>query len=393
MSSGSIPKVFISYAWTSPEYQNKVYELAQNLTRDHVETIFDLEDLPPGADLNFFMEQLAEKDIKVIILCNKTYADKANTRQGGVGIETYLITAEIYNHNPLQQEQRFVPVVLEKDDQGVAHRPNYIKGRKYIDLTPDDPDGYEALLRWIHNAPKYIKMPPGPMPSFLKENQAVSVGSYSKYRRATNALEQGQAHALGLCEDYFFDFVDKMSVMDIENYSEESILLGIHDLKAGRDELLDVILKMFQYGDCDRSITLIKDFLGSLFQFASKRNKIRNDRDHFCFLLHELFIYCLAILLKRDLFNCISTLLEPFYRAGGEYDTAPYNYEEFWSRSRALMTLDEKQSQTYRRLSCEADLFKERADNRHITFDHFMQADLVLHLIGRLSRQCSHEID
>ena len=77
-----IPKVFISYSWTSSE---RVLELAERLMSCGVEVVLDKWDLKEGQDKYVFMEQcVRDPDIdKVLLICDKTYADKANSRSGG----------------------------------------------------------------------------------------------------------------------------------------------------------------------------------------------------------------------------------------------------------------------------------------------------------------------
>ena len=92
-----IPKVFISYSWSSSD---RVLELAERLMANGVNVILDKWDLKEGHDKYAFMEQSVnnpEVD-KVLIICDKAYADKANNREGGVGDETVIISTEIYGN-------------------------------------------------------------------------------------------------------------------------------------------------------------------------------------------------------------------------------------------------------------------------------------------------------
>ena len=50
------PKVFISYAWASDEYQDKVLALATDLIGDGVDVILDKWSLKEGNDTFAFME-------------------------------------------------------------------------------------------------------------------------------------------------------------------------------------------------------------------------------------------------------------------------------------------------------------------------------------------------
>ena len=83
-SSREHPKVFISYSWA---VKDKVLDLADQLIKDGIQAIIDEYDLKPGNDKYAFMEQqVSDKSIKnVLIICDKTYTEKADHREGGVG--------------------------------------------------------------------------------------------------------------------------------------------------------------------------------------------------------------------------------------------------------------------------------------------------------------------
>ena len=92
------PKLFISYSWSSPEHEQKVLNLATELREAGIDVIFDKWDLKEGHDAFAFMEKMVnDLDIKkVVIVCDRIYAEKADGRSGGVGTETQIISPEIY---------------------------------------------------------------------------------------------------------------------------------------------------------------------------------------------------------------------------------------------------------------------------------------------------------
>ena len=110
-----IPRVFISYSWTSEEYKQKVYDLACQLRNDGVEVVLDEWDLNVGNDIYAFMERSVTDDSidRVLILCDKIYTEKANSRKGGVGDETAIITPELYGK---VAQDRFIPIIMERDE-------------------------------------------------------------------------------------------------------------------------------------------------------------------------------------------------------------------------------------------------------------------------------------
>lgn len=142
------PKVFISYSWNPPSNQQNVFELIQKLESDGINVIYDRKDLYPGQDMNYFMENVLTSDTinAVIIVCNKDYAEKVNKRSGGVGYESELILTEIRN-KPLQT--KYIPVVIEHDENGELPLPKFLKSRLCVDLSKDT--GYNDLLTAIRN--------------------------------------------------------------------------------------------------------------------------------------------------------------------------------------------------------------------------------------------------
>lgn len=169
MQEDKTPKIFISYSWSSDEI---VVPLAQRLVSHGVEVVLDKWDLKEGQDKYAFMEQCVNdpKITKVLIVCDKKYADKANARVGGVGDETVIISSEVYGK---MNQEKFIPIIAEKDDEGNPHVPTYIKSRIYIDLSDAEKyeDEYEKLLRNIYEKPLYRKPKLGNRPEWLDEEK------------------------------------------------------------------------------------------------------------------------------------------------------------------------------------------------------------------------------
>jgi hypothetical protein len=92
------PKAFISYSWSSQEHQQWVLDLASQLRESGVDVTIDKWDLREGHDAIQFMEKMVtDKEIKkVIMVLDRTYAEQADGRKGGVGTETQIISPEIY---------------------------------------------------------------------------------------------------------------------------------------------------------------------------------------------------------------------------------------------------------------------------------------------------------
>lgn len=169
MQEDRVPKIFISYSWSSDAL---VLELAQRLVSHGVDVILDKWDLKEGQDKYAFMERCVnEPEItKVLIICDKAYAQKANDRTGGVGDETVIISSEIYGN---MKQEKFIPVIAEKDEDGKPYVPTYIKTRIYIDLSDSGryEEEYEKLLRNIYEKPQFMKPKLGKRPEWLDEEK------------------------------------------------------------------------------------------------------------------------------------------------------------------------------------------------------------------------------
>lgn len=162
-------KVFISYSW---KVQAQVVELANRLIANGINVIVDVYDLKEGQDKYVFMEQSVSDETidRVLIICDKSYTEKANSRDGGVGDETVIITPEVYGN---AKQEKFIPVIFENDEDGVAYCPTYLKSRIYFDLSTEDEKyevEYEKLLRNIYEKPRLRKPALGTKPEWLEQD-------------------------------------------------------------------------------------------------------------------------------------------------------------------------------------------------------------------------------
>src|SRR4051794_25682809 len=92
------PKIFISYSWTSPGHPALVKQWADRLIADGVEVLLDIYDLREGDDKYAYMERMVTEPTvtHVLLFSDKVYAEKANSRKGGVGTESQIISKEVY---------------------------------------------------------------------------------------------------------------------------------------------------------------------------------------------------------------------------------------------------------------------------------------------------------
>lgn len=191
----SIPHVFVSYSWTSLAHQAWVLEFAKKLAGDGVHVIFDQWDLGPGQDAFAFMEKMVTDPTvtKVLMICDRAYATKADGRTGGVGVEAQIISPQLYRANSADQT-RFAAACLELDPSGQPYVPTFYRGRIHFDFTHrDTDDAYERLLRWAFDRPAQARPALGAMPASLS-SPVTNPGPAVKSNRASpQAIDLAEA--------------------------------------------------------------------------------------------------------------------------------------------------------------------------------------------------------
>jgi len=202
------PKVFISYSWTSDEHNEWVAELGEKLMSDGIDVILDQWSLEDGHDVNAFMEKMvSDASVKrVIVVSDAMYSAKADARKGGVGTETQIISKEVYES---VDQNKFIPMVRERDERGKACLPIFLQSRKYIDFSSHDlfADSYDQLVRNIYERPKKRKPTLGSSPKHIFEDESVVVTSAQKANRFRHFVETGKGNPSAAFEDFSQEFL------------------------------------------------------------------------------------------------------------------------------------------------------------------------------------------
>lgn len=139
-------KVFVSYSWDNDDHKKWVRDLAAQLRGDGIDVTLDQWHLVPGDQLPQFMERAIRESDYVLIVCTHKYKDRSDKRQGGVGYEGDIITAEFmatYNHS------KFIPLLRQQSWNDSA--PSWMLGKYYIDFSssPYSEKSYDDLQSTI----------------------------------------------------------------------------------------------------------------------------------------------------------------------------------------------------------------------------------------------------
>lgn len=380
------PKLFISYSWSSPEHEQWVLNLATELRETGVDVILDKWDLKEGHDAYAFMEKMVtDPEIaKVAIVCDRVYMDKADGRSGGVGTETQIISAEVYQK---QDQNKFVAILAGRDENGKAYLPAYYKSRIYIDLS--DPDLYaknfEQLLRWIYDKPMFIKPELGKKPSFLSDGVQISLGTTASFRRAHDAIRNSKDYWKGVLSEYFETFImnlEKFRIASNGGELDDKVVESIEQFIPYRNEAIEIFLALAQYIDTNETRQQLHRFFESLIPYMERPEHITTSRDwdydNFKFIVHELFLYAFASLLKYERYESAAYLLRhEYYVPKTSY--AAENMVPFSVFREYMKSLEYRNKRLkLNRLSLRADMLEQRAKSSGFAFRLLMQADFVL---------------
>lgn len=390
----SAPRLFISYCWSTPDHEQWVVDLATELTESGIEVILDKWDLREGHDAVAFMEKMVTDPTiaKVVIVCDRAYADKADGRKGGVGTETQIISREVYEQT---SQDKFVAVIAERDESGKPFLPTYYKSRIYIDLSESDryADNFERLVRWVFDKPLFVKPEIGKPPVFITEASPTTLGTSALAKRAIDGVKNDKAYARGALDEYLTTFsanFERLRISCMEGELDELIVGAIDAFLPSRNEFIQVLCTFVQYSQGGSTAPVLHRFLESLLTYYTKPEGQSSwneyEFDHFKFLVHELFLYTLAAYLRAEDYGAASHLLtEPYY--------LPKNIERGRNTSASFTVFrDYLKSLEYRnqhrklnRLSLRADLLEQRSKTSGIPFRTVMQADFICFMRAELT--------
>lgn len=390
------PKIFISYCWSSPDHGDWVINLSERLISDGVDVIIDKWYLTEGQDKYDFMEKMVKSDDinRVLIILDKKYSEKAEKRTGGVGTETQIISPKIYSD---VSQEKFIPIVSEKDGNGEAYIPTYLHGRIYIDLSEQDhyEENYESLLRNLYKRPAYSKPKIGKAPAYLFEETPMNHKTSNIVRSFDNQLNKNPQRVNSIIREFLDEFFNDLKGFSITFTSRDGFTFGkeicenINSYTPLRNDYISFVDKLTK-SEIEYDVDIFIRFferLPLLKRPQDNRNSWSdNDFDNFRFFIHEIFIYSVAIGLKNDNYKFIEELLYScyFFQDENVYKTEPQRFEKLYNY---VDIIDQYYKQTYsQNFFCPMADFIIKRVPEFMTKDHIIDADLICYYVSVLEK-------
>lgn len=391
------PKVFISYSWHPKENQIRVQQLAERLFSDGVHCVMDIYDLKDGQDKNKFMEQMVNDPSvnKVLLICNKEYAEKANARKGGVGIESTIVSEDIYSN---AEQTKFIPIVFEYAADGKPCVPTFVKSRIFIDLSTSEKyaEGYDQLLRDIYDKPLHKRPVLGNMPSYLKEDKPAFLPTAHKVETIKQAILTGSSTVKTLIQDYLDLFLQLVPTYKIpqETFTSQTFIAkieeGINQLLPLRDDFISFIqtIAKTKYCTADLLVDFIERYLQSLednnINLCEGTHLDTLIFDHIRYFNYEWFLYLSRVLVNSERFDVLHDIVKSHYcviRKGYMRNMA--EEKSFMRFQTYNYTLNQyKRSNSNGRISIVADTVYNNATK--LPYDEIVSTDVLLFYLSLL---------
>lgn len=363
------PHIFISYAWSSQEYKNKVLEFASSLRRDGIDVELDQWSLKPGNDTYAYMEQMVNNPeiTNVLILLNPVYYDKANNREGGVGTETQIISPDVYSK---AKQEKFIPVVFERGENGEICKPTFLNVLLHFDLSKDElyAEEYRRLVKWLYGIEVISKPEIGKRPIWVEEE------SISNFKLDFPNIAKAKS-------DKEKNFYIQQALSDIENsfikerhldpITTENYVAEYCYFQKYRNMILTLVKDTIWIENIER---IIGDFFEST---ANRLGGEDNLREIKATMLHETFIYVISMFFKSSNYRAIGNILKRTYFKNESGNNAT-DYSLFYTHNSELdKVMHDRDKKDY--YSGTAQLWIETINPNFVSKNDFVKADLLLY--------------
>lgn len=392
-----LPKVFVSYSWTTSEHQELVRSWADRLLADGIDVVLDVYDLKEGDDKHSFMERMVTDPsvTHVLVICDKEYTLKANNRKAGVGTESQIISKGVYEK---VQQSKFIPIACEFESDGSPCMPAFFKSRIFIDFSSPESvnENWERLVRLLFGKPLHKKPSIGRPPSYIGDSSTSSPSfSSSAYLMLKQAVSQQRADLVIQRANFLdecFQFADSLRIREAPKDDElgARIVADCGKLRDIRNYIVDWILLESRAKQRDGFDKALIDFLERLRELKSRPPELISWSDKWfegqSVFVYEIFLYVVASLILSENFGSLHKIFTTHYLAPESDRHTDRLFSKFNCFYGYSTVLEHFLSNNERRYHCPAaELIKRQADRQDIKFEAIMEAELVVLLMVLLN--------
>ena len=155
----------------------------------------------------------------------------------------------------------------------------------------------KLFISYSWSTPEFVNKP-----SFLSDNDGISLGTTAQFRRCLDAIKNDKPYALGAFDDYCNTFITNLERFRITDHQIEymnAFFANIEGFTLSRNEIVQLFVEIAKYKpdlEYARIIhNLFKEIIPYFYfnklnnEFSGVRSHNRYNFDNFKFLANELF--------------------------------------------------------------------------------------------------------
>lgn len=329
------PKVFISYSWTS---KDRAIDLADRLLENGIEVVIDVYDLKDGMDKYAFMQRIANDASieKVLLLCDRAYKEKADSFKGGVGDEAMIVSPEIYGKT---EQQKFIPIVLEVNDDGKPYLPTIVGSRIYIDFSNPlkMPEAFNRLVRNLWNKPDRRKPKLGERPTWL-DTPAVNTASIRAQLDVLGVGTRLKPDSDSVLKRSAFEITKALNELCVPGDRTFNLLSAIKNTEPLRNCYVDLVDQALQQKGFDGE--KIGSLIETMYNGIDTPTCDCQMMECYHFFFWDIFICTAALMLCYEKYGELQGLLNRTYFLrniiGTQNDPSAYSFSQFRQHCRTI---------------------------------------------------------
>jgi hypothetical protein len=224
------------------------------------------------------------------------------------------------------------------------------------------------------------------MPGYLRGDSAVSLSTSSRFTLAVDAVRNNRPHAVPATVEYFTALGDGLEAFRLDPQADpfdDAVVANIGAFLPYRNQTIDLFLALGLYLDTTETRSALHRFFEGLIPYLERPADLTQwkewDFDNFRFVVHELFLYAVAALVRHERFDAAAHLMTADYFVSDRQEYGREPMVPFAIFRQYMRSLDQRNERLgLRRLSLRADLLKERCTGVALDFKDLMQADFIL---------------
>lgn len=313
------------------------------------------------------------------MIIDNAYQAKADSRDGGVGTESTILSNVLYNK---KSKDNVVAIIAEPNSKP----PVFYSSRIYIDLSSEDKlsENYESLIRWIYGKFKHEKpTTEGVTPSFIHEDiDSVVLYTNMEFRNALDEVERGKPTAQGAIRRYLKKLEAELPKLKIDGTDDpkKAFIDNFSNFTAHLLEYKKLLNAACEYQLEQKTLLLFQRFLEDLLKLPGFGQTNLN-RSFYEALNYQLILVTIAVLIKNDEFAIIKYILDEIYEVPSthlKFNDEKYSTFRIFNPADSGVIGEVLDKPNYTEPLTQ--LIDQFYDDEIVTFNELCEADLILYL-------------